>query len=66
MKGIIKYMIKEKKDCYLRVRLTENDLQILKETAEEHGISLSKYVRMLLEQDLILLEIERHRNDENE
>lgn len=56
-------MIHDKKDKFLRVRLTSSDYEILKETAYEHGLSLSKYIRMLLDQAVLMIIMERKRHN---
>jgi len=59
-------MLKERKEKYLRVRMTAEDLQILQEVSQENGISLSKYIRMILDQAILEIETARANRNENE
>ena len=43
-------MIKEKKGIF--IRMTENDKEILKQTSEEYGLSITAYVTFLINKDL--------------
>lgn len=52
-------MIKEVKDKTLRIRIASKDYDILEEVARENNISLSKYIRLILDQAILLIQTER-------
>ena len=52
-------MIKEVKDKTLRIRISSKDYDILEEVARENNISLSKYIRLILDQAILLIQTER-------
>ena len=58
-------MIKEVKDKTLRIRISSKDYDILEEVARENNISLSKYIRLILDQAILLIQTERVNVDEN-
>lgn len=58
-------MLEDRKEKKISFRMSADDLQILQEVAEEHGLSLSKYIRMILDQAVLLILTERVNCNEN-
>ena len=51
------------KDKTLRIRIASKDYEILEEVAKENNISLSKYIRLILDQAILIIKTERGIND---
>ncbi len=50
--GAVKFELREKKDKVLSVRLSEKLLNEIKKQAEQSGLGIQKYVRILIESSI--------------